>query len=191
MRLRSILANEAAGGYGKYLLNPVSVAIILGMILNSGKREHPCHVHGIDGRKADLRSLQSESRGSESLLVVLMSNFWNVTEQMLASLVLSNSKVDLVVWDDYSGDGSYERLVSCGIHVRRPSSPGQGITRIWNTIFSDFMHRNYETLILSNNDVLFPKEALESLIEAASACVVHPLFFPVASLGIVSARTFI
>jgi hypothetical protein len=126
-----------------------------------------CNLRGVDASVINMLNFGSvKYHGYKKILVVVTtSNLWPITEIMLHSLVQTYTSVNLKVIDDYSYDGTYEKLTSCGIDTVRPSYPNLGVSNLWNLAFKIFLEApSHEILILSNNDVLIPRQSI-GLIE--------------------------
>lgn len=98
------------------------------------------------------------------LLAITTANQLEYTIKIISSL--SNSKpdyVDVVIFDDASSDGTIEWCKENNIEiVSKPES--KGLTHSWNLAYKKFKDDGYNHLILSNNDLIIPKNSIENLI---------------------------
>lgn len=84
-----------------------------------------------------------------------------MTAQCLETL--RDIEMDIAVFDDYSRDRTEEVCRRFGVEFFGRQKP-EGLTYSWNQAYCVFLERDYDYLIISNNDILFPKGALEELI---------------------------
>ena len=100
------------------------------------------------------------------LLAVTTYNQLNYTKKFLESFCNVNIPgLDLIFVDDVSKDGTPQFLKQQGCEVLARPHP-RGLTYSWNLAYAMFKKKNYDILILANNDVLFSQDALENLIKA-------------------------
>lgn len=112
----------------------------------------------------------------KTLLAVTTANQLKYTKLFLESYNEARpSNVDLVIVDDASEDGTVEHCKKEGIEIVSKSKP-RGLTHSWNLAYKKFKENSYEYLILSNNDILAPQNAIEKLIECTKDnLIVGPL----------------
>jgi len=101
----------------------------------------------------------------KTLLVLTTANQLEYTKKTIQSFKLSAPDfVDLLVIDDHSIDGTPEYCKNNDIQfiTKRVS---KGVTHSWNIGYSVFKERNYNYLILANNDILIPFGAIKNFIK--------------------------
>ena len=153
---------------------PASFLQITNRLIDAGHKltwkQHVAYRH-----PSALESRPSAS-GADTLLVITVSGgLWRPTERMLVSLGGVADQFDLALIDDGSECGSGHPLVereaaSWGIFVIPRAGPGhaasrgKGLTTLWNQGYLFFKRRRqYEFLILSNNDLLVPDGTVDRL----------------------------
>ena len=100
---------------------------------------------------------------SKVLLVLTTYNQSHYTKLCFESLKKLKDDIDVLVVDDYSTDDTVDICEEYGHRVIKKSEP-RGLTDSWNIGYREFRKSNYEYFILSNNDILIPKGAIEELI---------------------------
>lgn len=95
---------------------------------------------------------------SKTLVAITTFNHCEYTRRCLETLMGVSQEVK--VYDDCSTDGTRELCQEFKIPFLSNRRP-QGLTSLWNQAYREFVDRNYEYLIISNNDVLFPRGALD------------------------------
>jgi hypothetical protein len=103
----------------------------------------------------------------KTLLAVTTYNQIEYTKKFVTSLKqISLAGVDVAFFDDVSTDGTQAYLKNAGFTVFERPKP-MGLTRSWNLAYQKFISEGYDVLIISNNDVLLTKTAVENLINAS------------------------
>ena len=113
------------------------------------------------------------------LFGITTANQLEYTIKCLESLKLNaeSCHVDVIVADDCSNDGTQDYLKKQGVELIQKNKP-KGVTDSWNLIYREFKQREYDCLIISNNDILIPSSnffssittCLESAIILGTLC---------------------
>jgi len=104
----------------------------------------------------------------KTLLAVTTYNQLEYTKKFAASLKgISIPGLDVAFFDDVSTDGTQDWLKMAGYTLFERPKP-MGLTQSWNLAYQKFKSEGYDILIISNNDVLLAKTAIENLISAAA-----------------------
>jgi glycosyltransferase involved in cell wall biosynthesis len=107
-----------------------------------------------------------------ALLAVTTANQIAYNRQAFHSILAGKpGYVDVMVVDDASDDGTVELARSLGFVVVTKDKPRGHIDSL-NLAYRDFVQKDYDVLILANNDILVPSGALENLCAALSRNVV-------------------
>lgn len=104
------------------------------------------------------------SRHPRVLLAVTTYNHLNFTFSTIESILMNRDHFDVMFFDDCSEDETVHFLQAHGFEVSRHAS-AVGPTALWNSAFMYAQQRQYDVLVLSNNDVLIPTGAVEQLVE--------------------------
>jgi len=80
---------------------------------------------------------------------------------------VGNTKLDILVVDDCSTDDTKNLCDKLGVKIICKEYP-HGLTHSWNIGYQYFKENNYDILILSNNDILLPNNALHQMIKIHS-----------------------
>ena len=72
--------------------------------------------------------------------------------------------IDVVVFDDASNDGTVKWCEDKDIQVVSKKEP-KGLTHSWNLAYKKFKKENYTHLILSNNDLVIPENAIANILK--------------------------
>ena len=102
---------------------------------------------------------------SKILLVITTYNESHYTKLCFDSLKKLDDDVDVLVIDDYSTDDTVKLCEEYGYEVITKDE-GLGLTDSWNKGYYEFKNRNYDYLIIANNDILIPKGAINELVES-------------------------
>jgi len=97
------------------------------------------------------------------LIAVTAFNQADYTNRCLDTLCGVRAKIICV--DDLSTDHTSEICQKHGVEFITRKEP-RGLTYSWNYAYRYFMEHNYSHLIITNNDVLFPKGAIENVASA-------------------------
>jgi O-antigen biosynthesis protein len=113
---------------------------------------------------------------TKTLLAITTANQLEYTKLCLDSLKqVDLSKIDVVIFDDASKDGTIEfcKRNNIGVVAKERS---QGLTHSWNLAYAHYKKYSYDYLIIANNDVLIPPGALDILLSGlANYAIVGPL----------------
>lgn len=101
----------------------------------------------------------------KTLFAVTTYNQLGYTKKFISSYEKIDG-IDLRFYDDVSTDGTQKFIKSLGYKINQRSKP-RGLTYSWNLAYKDFLTEGYDVLIISNNDVLFNKDAILNLIKSA------------------------
>lgn len=107
-----------------------------------------------------------------TFIAITTYNQADITKACLASLV--DQGFEIVVFDDCSTDHTKEVCNQFGVKFVTRKAP-KGLTYSWNLAYKMFIDENYDFLIISNNDVLFPQGAINNIIELLAN---YPLVCP-------------
>ena len=103
--------------------------------------------------------------GRQRMLVAITScNNVQLVDRMLASSP-KLPWVDYVVVDDASTDNISAVVEKHGSTLLKMSRP-RGLTALWNAAYVLFVRAGYESLVISNNDVVIPAGSLEAIRSA-------------------------
>ena len=95
------------------------------------------------------------------MIAVTSANNIGITRQCLESIPAGPK---IVVYDDASTE-PIERLCSgFGIQLYKEKVP-KGLTNLWNRAYEDFLNSSMSLLLITNNDVVFPKGSIEQMVE--------------------------
>lgn len=97
---------------------------------------------------------------SKTLVAITTFNHCEYTRLCLDTL--KGIPQDVKVFDDCSTDGTGALCQKYGVQFISNTRP-QGLTSLWNRAFSEFVDRGYQNLVITNNDVLFPRGAINLL----------------------------
>jgi GT2 family glycosyltransferase len=98
------------------------------------------------------------------LLAITTANQLHYTKLMINSFPKTHlNSISLCVFDDASTDGTVEWCKENNIEVVTKHEP-MGLTHSWNLAYKKFKTEKFDHLILSNNDVIIPDEALDELL---------------------------
>lgn len=97
---------------------------------------------------------------SKTLIAITTFNHCEVTRLCLETL--KGISQDVKVFDDCSTDGTRALCQEYGVQFISNTRP-QGLTSLWNLAFREFVNSGYKNLIITNNDVLFPRGAIDQL----------------------------
>jgi GT2 family glycosyltransferase len=76
---------------------------------------------------------------------------------------IKNSNVDVLIIDDCSTDETVKWCNENNVKVITKDS-GKGLTHSWNLAYQYFKeHKEYQLLIISNNDIIIPNDSLQEL----------------------------
>lgn len=102
-------------------------------------------------------------RSNRSLLAITTANQVEYTSRFVDSLLTHlPQNIDLLIVDDASIDNTIDYCLKNKIpYISKQSS--KGLTHSWNIAYEKFKWGGYKNLYISNNDILIPKGALESL----------------------------
>ena len=99
------------------------------------------------------------------LFAITTANQLDYTVKIIDSLNNCGiNNTDIVIFDDASNDGTVVWCHKNKIEIITKEEP-KGLTHSWNLAYKKFKSENYDHLILSNNDLIIPKNAIENLIE--------------------------
>lgn len=99
-----------------------------------------------------------------TLLAITTYNQIEYTKKLINTLKnIKISDLDIVFIDDVSKDGTQKFIKELGYDINERVKP-MGLTYSWNIAYRKFKEENYDTLILSNNDVLLTTESILNLI---------------------------
>lgn len=102
---------------------------------------------------------------NKTLLVFTTANQIKYTTKCYESFAYHKPDyIDILVVDDASNDGTQEYVRQQNIRIIDKEKP-LGLTDSWNQAYGVFKRENYKNLILSNNDLLIPPGAVESVID--------------------------
>ena len=97
-------------------------------------------------------------------IAVSSANNIDLTEACLKSIPTSYS---VIVYDDSSTEPVEELCAKLGVGFVGHSFP-KGLTNLWNVAFGDFLKTNSDILLITNNDILFPRDSIEQMVDAFS-----------------------
>lgn len=113
----------------------------------------------------------------KTLLAITTFNQIKYTEFCRASIPEIND-LDVIFIDDQSTDNTVLHLKSKGVNVIEKAK-GAGLTDSWNTAYRIFKEKEYNALIISNNDVIF-NQSLENMVNALQ---IHAFVLPMTGKG--------
>tara|TARA_R110000824_G_scaffold246785_2_gene435948 strand:+ start:218 stop:997 length:780 start_codon:yes stop_codon:yes gene_type:complete len=102
---------------------------------------------------------------SKILLVITTYNESHYTKLCFDSLKKLDDDFDVLVVDDCSTDDTV-KLCNEYDHRVITKDEGLGLTDSWNKGYCEFKNRNYDYLIIANNDILIPQGAINELVES-------------------------
>ncbi|PCJ01425.1 MAG: hypothetical protein COB15_00440 [Flavobacteriales bacterium] len=106
------------------------------------------------------------------LFAITTANQLSYTIKIIQSIrVHKNKNIDVVIFDDASNDGTQEWCKKNNLEIITKKTP-EGLTHSWNLAYKKFKNEDYSHLILSNNDLIIPVNAIENLIEANNKFVI-------------------
>jgi len=110
-----------------------------------------------------------DNRYGKTLFAVTTYNQLEYTKLCVNSITnLDEVLFDLVIFDDYSTDGTIKWCEDNNITCFTKQE-GKGLTDSWNEAYTMFKdNKEYEYLIIANNDIIVPKGALTELLSIAS-----------------------
>lgn len=118
---------------------------------------------------------------SRILLAVTTYNQIEYTKKFYESFKkIKDKNVDLIIIDDCSTDGTEEWALENNISFFTNGTPS-GLTHSWNTAYKIFKESKYDFLIISNNDILLPDQAITELVTSSikfNASVIVPMSTP-------------
>ena len=97
---------------------------------------------------------------SKTLVAITTFNHCEFTRLCLETL--KGIPQDVKVFDDCSTDGTKALCQEYEVQFISNTRP-QGLTSLWNLAFSEFVDSGYQNLVITNNDVLFPRGAIDQL----------------------------
>lgn len=101
----------------------------------------------------------------KTLLVFTTANQLEYTKKCYESFAYHKPpSVDVLIVDDASNDGTVAYADKESIRIITKPKP-LGLTDSWNKAYQVFKKEGYKNLILSNNDLLIPPGAVESVLE--------------------------
>lgn len=101
----------------------------------------------------------------EILLVLTTYKKPEITELCLDAISkLDLSNIDVAVVDDCSGDETENICNQYKVDHFISKSTGQGLTDSWNIGYKLFRDKEYQYVIIANNDILIPAGAIEQLV---------------------------
>ena len=100
----------------------------------------------------------------KTLIALTTYNGSDITKKCLDALSkIDRSGIDVIVVDDCSTDNT-KKLVSKYDFVEFiGKEKGVGLTDSWNIAYQKFKNDRYQYLIVSNNDVLIPRKAIDEM----------------------------
>lgn len=112
----------------------------------------------------------------ETLLAITTANQAAYTIMCLDSISSKERRLcDILLVDDASTDNTID-LVKGRVEHIITKDYAKGLTDSWNQAYRFFKKNNYKNIIISNNDVLYPENSLNSLIRKLDTyTVVAPL----------------
>jgi len=102
---------------------------------------------------------------SKILLVITTYNQSEYTKLCFDSLKKLDDDFDVLVVDDYSSDDTVEICNKYGYEIFTKDKPG-GLTDSWNIGYERFKNKNYDYVIIANNDILIPRGAISELVDS-------------------------
>ena len=100
---------------------------------------------------------------SKILLVITTYNESHYTKLCFDSLKKLDDDFDVLVVDDCSTDDTV-KLCNEYDHRVITKDEGLGLTDSWNKGYCEFKNRNYDYLIIANNDILIPQGAINEFV---------------------------
>ena len=98
------------------------------------------------------------------LVAVTTYNEIQITENCIKSLLNSNIKFDIIMIDDFSKKDNL-KILSEKYKIPLISKVyHSGLTNSWNIAYKYFIDNNYDTLFLSNNDIIYPIQTIEYMV---------------------------
>lgn len=98
----------------------------------------------------------------KNLMIAMSSaNNIDITEACLQSI---SSGPRVVVYDDCSTELIEELCSKFHVELVKEDKP-KGLTNLWNRAYQDFLNSGMEVLLITNNDVIFPKGSIEEMFK--------------------------
>jgi len=95
------------------------------------------------------------------MIAVTSANNIDVTEICLKSIPQG---VKVVVYDDASTEPIEELCSKFKVELKKEDKP-KGLTNLWNRAYVDFLSSDMKVLLISNNDVIFPRGSIEEMVK--------------------------
>ena len=109
------------------------------------------------------------------LFVITTYNQSKYTEICLDSLLnIHNINFDILIIDDCSSDDTRSLCNDYNLDFIEKETP-MGLTHSWNLGYINFKKKDYDILVLSNNDIILPENSLNEIIEISNQ---SPLICP-------------
>jgi GT2 family glycosyltransferase len=93
------------------------------------------------------------------MIAISSANNIDITRECLKSIP-PGSKV--IVYDDASTEPIEELCSEFKVELKKEAKP-KGLTNLWNKAYADFLSSDKSSLLISNNDVIFPKGSIEEM----------------------------
>ena len=100
----------------------------------------------------------------KTLLAITTYNQLKYTKLLIESLNSVNlTGIDVIFIDDVSTDGTIKYLTESK-HLFKGREIPKGLTESWNIAYRMFKNKNYDNLIIANNDILLSQGSLNEMI---------------------------
>ena len=100
----------------------------------------------------------------KTLLAITTYNQLKYTKLLVESLASVNlTGIDVIFIDDVSTDGTIKYLTESK-HLFKGREIPKGLTESWNIAYRMFKNKNYDNLIIANNDILLSQGSLNEMI---------------------------
>lgn len=95
------------------------------------------------------------------MIAVTSANNIEITEACLKTIPRGPR---VVVYDDASTEPIEQLCSELKVELKKEDKP-RGLTNLWNKAYADFLKSGLKYILITNNDVIFPKGSIEEMIK--------------------------
>jgi len=95
------------------------------------------------------------------MIAVTSANNIDITRDCLKSIPRGPK---VVVYDDASTEPIEKLCSKMRVELKKEIVP-RGLTNLWNRAYTDFLNSNFSSILITNNDVIFPKGSIEEMVK--------------------------
>jgi GT2 family glycosyltransferase len=97
----------------------------------------------------------------ELMIAVTSANNIDITKACLQTIPPGPR---VVIYDDASTEPIKELCSELKVELKKEDKP-KGLTNLWNRAYADFLNSDLKSMLITNNDVIFPKGSIEEMVK--------------------------